>query len=245
MASVTTLRLATLVVSETFGPTLQGGGPSAGRRAGFIRLMGCNLHCGKCDTAYTWDASRFDLLAEGTRRPVTEIAAAALEGNPGIVVVTGGEPLLHQHQPGWAQLLALLTAGGAEIEIETNGTVAPTTETTTAVTRFNVSPKLSGALSDGADPEQLRINAGSLTALRDSGKAAFKFVCSQVTDIAEAAGLCAGLGIPKSMVWIMPEGTAPDVIAARLRELADPAIAAGFNVTTRLHVLAWGDERGR
>ena len=43
----------TLVVAEVFGPTVQGEGPSAGRRASFIRLGGCNLHCDWCDTKFT------------------------------------------------------------------------------------------------------------------------------------------------------------------------------------------------
>ena len=34
-----------LLVAEKFGPTVQGEGPSIGRRAVFIRLMNCNLTC--------------------------------------------------------------------------------------------------------------------------------------------------------------------------------------------------------
>ncbi|MDQ3757733.1 MAG: 7-carboxy-7-deazaguanine synthase QueE, partial [Actinomycetota bacterium] len=35
----------TLVVSEVFGPTWQGEGPSVGRTAAFVRLGRCNLAC--------------------------------------------------------------------------------------------------------------------------------------------------------------------------------------------------------
>jgi 7-carboxy-7-deazaguanine synthase len=234
----------TLVVSECFA-TVQGEGPSLGRQASFIRLGGCNLHCAHCDTPYTWDATRFDLRTELHRRTTRSLLAqVALHGTP-IAVITGGEPLLHQHQPAWERLLEGLADAGTEIEVETNGTVVPTPLTARLVTRFNASPKLSGALSDGADPVDARIRADALTALRDTGKASFKFVCGKITDIAEAAGLTAGMGIPPGMVWIMPEGTTADVITSRIRELADPAIACGFNVTPRLHVLCWGAERGR
>jgi 7-carboxy-7-deazaguanine synthase len=41
-----------------FGPTFQGEGPSAGRRALFIRLSHCNLSCPGCDTPESWDWSR-------------------------------------------------------------------------------------------------------------------------------------------------------------------------------------------
>ena len=61
---------ASLAVSEIFGPTLQGEGPSSGRRAMFLRLAGCNLSCSWCDTAYTWDWSRYDKKAEVTMMQV-------------------------------------------------------------------------------------------------------------------------------------------------------------------------------
>ena len=44
-----------LEVSEIFGLTIQGEGPSVGRRAVFLRLRRCNLACDWCDTRYTWD----------------------------------------------------------------------------------------------------------------------------------------------------------------------------------------------
>lgn len=231
----------TLVVSEVFGVTVQGEGPSCGRRASFIRLGGCNLSCTWCDTPYTWDASRFDLRTELTRTPVIDLAAHALHGDPGLVVITGGEPLLHQHQPGWAALLHLLNAGGADVEIETNGTIAPSALTTTGATRLNVSPKLPHA----GDPETARIRPNQLAALNATGRASFKFVCRDAADVDHVTAYTAAWGIPPARVWVMPEGTTRSALHDHLTAIADPAITAGFNLTTRLHVHAWGDERGR
>ncbi len=53
-----------LLISEVFGPTLQGEGPSAGQAAAFVRLGACNLSCAWCDTAYTWNRDKFDLSRE-------------------------------------------------------------------------------------------------------------------------------------------------------------------------------------
>lgn len=231
----------TLVVSEIFGPTVQGEGPSLGRRASFIRLGGCNLSCSWCDTPYTWDSARHDLRTELARLPVDQIAARALADAPGLVVITGGEPLLHQTKPGWTTLLDTLTAAGVDIEVETNGTQAPTEATTGAVTRFNASPKLTHA----GDPEPARINPEAITTLHATGKAVYKFVCRTPEDVQEAARHTTAWGVPPHLVWIMPEGTTPAALGAHLAEIADPAVTAGFNVTTRLHVLAWGDERAR
>lgn len=231
-----------LVVAETFGPTAQGEGPSLGRRCSFLRLGGCNLHCPNCDTAYTWDASRYDLRKEMSRRPVSGIVAELLRHGTRMVVITGGEPLLHQEQPGWTALLATLRAARWEVEVETNGTRMPNSSTLALVTRFNCSPKLRAM---AGDPEEARIIDDVLRELWASRKAAFKFVCESHDDVDEVVELTRRVGIAPHKVWIMPEGTKAETITATLRELADPALEAGFNLTTRLHVLAWGDERGR
>jgi organic radical activating enzyme len=231
-----------LVVSEVFGPTIQGEGPSTGNRALFIRLGGCNLSCSWCDTPYTWDAKRFDLRAELTRRPVGEIMAAVRRADVRLVVITGGEPLLHQHQSGWPALLDELDRWGMFVEVETNGTVMPTEATIDASLDFNVSPKL----AHSGLPEADRIKPDVLRRLAaDDVRAIWKFVLSGPGDLAEVDALVTEYGIDRHKVWVMAEGTTPDAVLAGTRAIADPAIAAGFNVTTRLHTLVWGQERGR
>lgn len=232
---------ATLVIAEAFGPTVQGEGPSAGRRCSFLRLGGCNLGCSWCDTAYTWDAARFDLRKELVRTPVADIAATIESHGTDMVVITGGEPLLHQQQQGWAILLGWLFAKSYRVEVETNGTVAPTPYTANMVTQLNVSPKL----ANSGDPEALRIRPDALAALVATGRAVFKFVCASAADVDEAAALVAAHGLPPNRVWIMPEGATRDVMLARLADVAPAVIDHGFSLTPRLHVLIWGSERGR
>lgn len=235
-----TLTADTLVVSEVFG-TVQGEGPSAGRRAAFIRLGGCNLHCAWCDTPYTWAADRFDLRAELSRRPVDDILGQVLGYRAPLVVITGGEPLLHQAQPAWTRLLCGLEREARQIEVETNGTQVPAELTTGVVTGFNVSPKLRSA----GDPRSARIVPEAIAALLGTGKAVFKFVCTDADAVDEVAVETSRLGIPRHLVWIMPEGTSPAVLDQRLAVIATPAVDAGFNLTTRLHVHCWGSERAR
>lgn len=230
-----------LVVAEIFGCTVQGEGPSTGRRCSFVRLGGCNLSCTWCDTPETWDASRFDLRATLTRTPVGDIVRRVLEGNPGLVVISGGEPLLHQQQPGWHDLLTALHTAGVDVEVETNGTIPPTAWTVERVARFNCSPKLAHA----GDPVSKRINGKALAVLRWSGRVAFKFVCQTLADLEEVAAFTRDHNIPPDLVWIMPEGTTAPELNDRLALLADPAIRAGYNLTNRLHVALWGTEKGR
>lgn len=231
----------TLVVSEVFGPTIQGEGPSVGRRAGFIRLGGCNLACSWCDTPYTWDASRYDLRAELHRMPIEAIVDRALFDGPGLVVISGGEPLLHQHQPGWTDLLDRLVAARVRIEIETNGTLAPTPETVARGVRFNCSPKL----AHSGDLHSRRIRPAALAELVSTGRAIFKFVCACPADVDEAVELCVRYGLPAGSVWISPEGTTVAEILRHTAAIADRTIEHGCNLSTRLHTLVWGNERER
>jgi 7-carboxy-7-deazaguanine synthase len=226
-----------LAVSEVFGPTLQGEGPTAGRRAGFVRLARCNLDCSWCDTPYTWDWTRFDPANEVNRRSVDDVVAQLDGMDVDRIVVTGGEPLLQQRA--LEPLLVALGTRGWAVEIETNGTIEPSAATTTMVTQFNVSPKLANsgvALGRRIDPAALR-------ALVDTGKAIFKFVVTGPADLDEVAALVEQHRL--APVWLMPEGTTAGAIVEGARALAPHAVARGWHLGTRLHVVLWGDERGR
>ncbi|MDQ7904697.1 7-carboxy-7-deazaguanine synthase QueE [Phytohabitans sp. ZYX-F-186] len=230
---------AWLRIAELFGPTVQGEGPSVGQRALFIRLSGCNLDCSWCDTPYTWDWSRFDQTAESRETAVAEIEGwVRVQGKDGdLVVITGGEPLMQRR--GLVALVVALGGLGRRIEIETNGTIPPGPDLVAGVHRFNVSPKLTGS----GVPEQRRIRPLALRSFRDCGKAVFKFVVTGDDDVAELAELQRRFGL--TPVWVMPEGTTPESVLAGMRTLAAPALEHGWNLTPRLHVLLWGDERGR
>ena len=224
---------AELVVSEVFGPTFQGEGPTIGRRAAFVRLGRCNLTCTWCDTPYTWNWDRFDPAVELTRRPVQDIVDEVAAMDVDRVVLTGGEPLLQQRH--LRPLLDACRERGWAVEVETNGTIAPTADVTAEVSQFNVSPKLANS---GVDRDRA-IVPSALLALAGTGKAAFKFVVTGVGDLDEIAAL------HLEPVYVMAEGTTPATVLATTKAVADDVAARGWHLTTRLHVLLWGDERGR
>ena len=225
-----------LKLAETFHSTVQGEGPSAGHPAAFIRLSGCNLACTWCDTPYTWDTDRFNLREESYRRPVDDLAAWALGRPEELIVVTGGEPLL---QPAVVPLVERLRRGGKRVEIETNGTVAPSVGLVQTCPDFNVSPKLGNS---GVAVER-RIVPDALRAFADSGLARFKFVVRHLDDLAEIEALEREFGL--SPIWVMPEGTTQAAVLEGMRALVDASAARGWRLGSRMHVLLWGDERGR
>jgi len=226
---------ATLVVSEVFGPTLQGEGPSAGQAAGFVRLGRCNLACRWCDTPYTWDWERHDPAEELTTMAVDGVLARLDAMGVDLIVVTGGEPLLQQrHLP---PLLEGAKERGWRIEVETAGTLAPSLSEG-LVDRFNVSPKLANS---GMAVER-RYRPDVLRAFQAGGRAAFKFVVAGPDDLEEVDAMVAECGLRP--VWVMPEGTDAATVLARMQELAPHVVARGWNLTPRLHILLWGDRRG-
>ncbi len=226
-----------LLVAEIFGPTFQGEGPSAGRLAAFARLSRCQLACTWCDTPYTWDRTRYDLGAESRRMTQAEVWHAVKAIDAGLVVITGGEPLLQQDRLVW--LADMCRAARRRTEIETNGAVVPGRAIAGAARQFNVSLKL----ANSGMPVPRRLRPDAIRALASTGKAVWKFVVTGPGDLDEIAELqrCYGL----EPVWVMPEGTTSGQILSRMRELAGPVLARGWNLAPRLHTLLWEDARGR
>jgi len=91
--------------------TLQGEGFHQGRAAYFIRLGGCDVGCVWCDVKDSWD---------GGKHPLFNIDDLILniESTPAkLVVITGGEPLMHNLDA----LTESLRSKGYELNIETSG----------------------------------------------------------------------------------------------------------------------------
>jgi 7-carboxy-7-deazaguanine synthase len=226
-----------LLVAEIFGPTFQGEGPSAGRLAAFVRLSRCQLSCAWCDTPYTWDRARYDLGDESRRMLQAEVWHAVKAIDAGLVVITGGEPLLQQDRLVW--LADMCRATGRWTEIETNGAVVPSYGITGASRRFNVSLKL----ANSGMPAARRLRPKAIRSLASTGKAVWKFVVTSPADLDEITQLQQRYGLDP--IWVMPEGTTSDQILGRMRELAEPVLTRGWNLTPRLHTLLWEDARGR
>ena len=91
--------------------TIQGEGFHQGKAAYFIRLGGCDVGCVWCDVKDSWDAEKHPKLnIESFRLKVKETPAE-------IVVITGGEPLMHD----LTALTKELQAAGLKTNIETSG----------------------------------------------------------------------------------------------------------------------------
>ncbi len=91
--------------------TIQGEGAYTGHAAYFIRLAGCDVGCWWCDVKESWDADKYP------EETVDELVRSAVASGTKMVVVTGGEPLLHNLAP----LTGALHRAGLRVHIETSG----------------------------------------------------------------------------------------------------------------------------
>ena len=98
-----------LRITEIF-LSLQGESRSVGWPTVFIRLTGCPLRCGYCDTTYAFQGGEWMSLDD----IVTRAAAYGVRH----VTVTGGEPLA---QKACLALLTRLCDAGYEVSLETSG----------------------------------------------------------------------------------------------------------------------------
>lgn len=97
-------------ISEVFY-SLQGEGLLQGIPVIFIRLAGCNLMCGFCDTKYAW--------GKGKKKDLREIIKEIEKYPANWVCITGGEPFLQELSP----LLDSLKKRKYNVSVETNGTI--------------------------------------------------------------------------------------------------------------------------
>jgi organic radical activating enzyme len=231
--------MTVLQVNEVFR-SFQGEGPSMGRAAVFLRLANCNLSCSWCDTRYSWDWAQFDPaderheieLSDLTKQLMAELREVRL------LIITGGEPLLQQ--PALIQLVVLLREHmpSLRVEIETNGTISPSSSFSELINLFVVSPKL----ANSKQAENRRLRPSALTSF-PMDRAVLKFVVTGAQDLSEIAQVREIANFPPNRTWIMPEGTTSEGIVRGLRALIAPAGHLGYNVSPRLHILLWGNMR--
>lgn len=110
MSSIILPHTLQLPVMEHFY-TLQGEGFHQGKAAYFIRLGGCDVGCVWCDVKDSWDAGKHPLFK------IEDLLFTVKKTPAQIVVITGGEPLMHN----LTQLTKQLQEAGLKTHIETSG----------------------------------------------------------------------------------------------------------------------------
>jgi 7-carboxy-7-deazaguanine synthase len=210
-----------LRITEIFY-SLQGEARSVGRPTAFVRLTGCPLRCGYCDTPYAFAGGRWMTLAD----ILDEVAGM----HPRFVTVTGGEPLA---QTPCLRLLSSLCDAGYDVSLETSG----------AMDVADVDPRVSMVL-DVKTPgsgEESKNRYENLTRL--AAKDQVKFVICDRADYEWAREKIGTLlrDIPCEVLF------SPEHEGMNATELADWILADRLPVRMQiqLHKYLWGNDRGR
>ncbi len=91
--------------------TIQGEGEFQGHAAYFIRLAGCDVGCVWCDVKESWDVNAHPKIE------IENLVKISKESGTEIIVVTGGEPAMHDLK----LLTEALKNNGLRTHIETSG----------------------------------------------------------------------------------------------------------------------------
>lgn len=228
--------------------SLQGEGRLTGVPSVFIRVAGCPVRCAWCDTKYAWETSAGeDLSVEeilrkmGNLLPKQSFAFSStqnleLRTQNSFVVVTGGEPMTNPHLP---LLLTSLARADHHITVETSG-IAFIPDL--PVDLMSISPKLSGA-HGRMDAKTATRHLKQLITRYDYQ---LKFVIDTAADIDEVKAVVDSIKeIDARKVMLMPQGKTREELLAKSLMVADLCTNYGFTFCQRLHVLLWGNQRGK
>lgn len=228
-----------LFVSECF-TSIQGEGQTIGVPAVFLRLSGCNLLCKSdnwiCDTIEVWQKG----VKTNYEDVLTNDQIQRLK-NGAHLVLTGGEPLLHQNSIEyfikWIQLTHKFIP---IIEVETNGTIKPNQYLASIVTFWNVSPKLNGS----GEPEAKRLKKDVIQWFNSCFVGViFKFVISSNDDLQELNAIWAEITSKDKWV-LMPAGETQSKLDEMRQFVANKAIEYNCRFSDRLHITIWNEKTG-
>ncbi len=210
-----------LRITEIFH-SLQGEARAAGWPTVFVRLTGCPLRCGYCDTAYAFSGGDWwqldAILAEVARHGARHVC------------VTGGEPLAQKR---CLELLQRLCDAGYEVSLETSG----------ALDIGAVDPRVSRVmdLKTPGSGEMARNRLQNIPLLTAHDQV--KFVLCDRSDYDWALSMLREHDLPARCDVLF----SPSYGQLSPRELAqwmlDDHAPARFQI--QLHKVLWGEEQGR
>ncbi len=215
------LLTVTLRVTEIFF-SLQGETSRVGLPTVFVRLTGCPLRCGYCDTDYAFH--------EGAWMALPEILAQVAGYAPHRITVTGGEPLA---QRPCETLLTQLCDAGYAVSLETSGALD--------IGRVDARVRIVMDIKTPGSGEDTKNDPANLQHLKPADEIKF-VICDRADyewsrDRLRRERLAERCEVLFSPVWGRLEA----------RDLAEWILADRLPVRlqVQLHKLLWGESRGR
>ncbi|MEM7293764.1 MAG: 7-carboxy-7-deazaguanine synthase QueE [Pseudomonadota bacterium] len=234
--------MSDILISEIFGPTIQGEGELIGTPTVFVRTGGCDFHCSWCDTLYAVEKQYRDTWKKMNAATVLDQVRTLSSDQPILVTLSGGNPAL---QP----LGELIESGqtlGYRFALETQGSVAQSWFHNLNVLTLSPKPPSSGMAFDAARLKACVDAAGAQT------KVTLKIVVDSDDDLRWAGDRRAEY--PDIPMVLQPcnrnvGDIAPDfqTLNRKMQSLVDAVNNRKWSdvrVLPQLHVMIWGNERG-
>ena len=231
--------MSQLIISEIFGPTVQGEGALVGKPTVFVRTGGCDYRCSWCDTLYAVEKQYKDEWQTLSTQAVWE-QIQALSPAPILITLSGGNPALMD----FSSLIEIGHQAGYTFALETQGSIAkpwfaqldyltlsPKPPSSAMKTKWDLFEK---CLSVASNPDTISI----------------KLVVADDDDFEWAQTV--QRRYPDYGYYLQPcnldadESTIEQGLAST-RQLIDRVIAAEWHDATvlpQLHNLLWGNQRG-
>lgn len=253
-----------IVVSEIFGPVLQGEGALIGRPTLFVRTGGCDYRCAWCDTLYAvlpeHRASWSPMSVDAILQRLDELSGH----RPMMVTLSGGNPALQPLSP----LIEAGHAKGYQFAMETQGSVARPWFAKLDYLILSPKPPSAGmkmgwaklsaclAAAQGAVAGDTETNetANGANRATTGPELSLKVVVFDEADYQFAREVNRRYpGVPFYLQVGNPTLEGEDVVehlpqlASRLRQLSERVLADGWPdvaVLPQMHVLMYGNKRG-
>ena len=231
-----------ILISEIFGPTIQGEGALVGRPTVFVRTGGCDFRCSWCDTLYAvlpeHRASWQPMAAEQIIDEVLRLT----NGQPILVTLSGGNPAL---QP-LKSLLQLGRERGLTFALETQGSKAREWFALLDYLVLSPKPPSSKMETDWPTLQQCARLAGDADVV-------WKVVVFDEADYLYARRVLELF--PQGRFFLQPGNASPELggefdvagIAAKTEWLLARALRDGWSdvvILPQVHALLWGNKRG-
>ena len=227
-------------IAEMFA-SIQGEGIESGSPSIFIRVSGCNLRCGWCDTPYaSWEP-------EGEKMSLDQIIDYVNE-HPSYpnVVITGGEPFMFPILP---RLVERLKSLSKNVSIETSGTLYQQT----SADLITISPKLKSSSPNtqrfpewAKRHEASRFNPSVLYKVVEQSKAVqFQFLVEDADQLFEIEEVLASVPFnQKDRIFFMPQCKTKEELEDQTTWLMEFCKEKGYRFSDRLHIRMWDGVRG-
>lgn len=238
--------------------SIQGEGKYSGKLAIFIRFAGCNFNCSGfevkliknekilkgCDTIRAVFTKEFNEGYENLN--ASELFKRVLDLKKDfdpIVVITGGEPLIHHENPEFIHFIQTLLENNFEVHFESNGSIELDFEKYPFYKEciFALSVKLQNS---GMSKEK-RLNINALKAFKQYAKDSFyKFVLNSSQLESSALEILEILEKAPNEIFCMPMGENEQNLKQNALKIAEFCIKNGYNYSDRIHIRLWNDKEG-